>query len=97
MLLGLEDLPFEQHPEMWHRIQNPVARRLVASILRRNPLKRFQIKTVLLNGYFFSAPDSLQIHEKNEEVSSILSNIAGAIKNVESKVQKVMSTCKRRF
>lgn len=89
MLMGVEELPFETHPEMWQRIEHPAARRIVENLLRRNPTKRWTIQKVLQNGYFLSAPDTVQLHEGHKEYANVLRDIAGAVERVENKVQQV--------
>lgn len=89
MLLGVEPLPFERHPEMWHSIQQGSARRLVDSLLQRNPVKRWAIQKVLQNGFFMTAPDTMQLREGHKEYANALKVIAGVVDRVDCSVQQV--------
>lgn len=59
MLIGSKQLPFEESPELWDKIEEPQARRLVQHMLKRNPLDRWPVSSIMSNAYFSSAPDTI--------------------------------------
>lgn len=95
MLIGNEELPFEEDPELWEKIEEPQARRLVQHMLKRNPLDRWTVGTIKNNAYFSSGHDTITEPPAGEGHRKALKRLEKSILNSENALAQVteMTLC----
>lgn len=89
MLLGMNPLPFERVPQMWNRITDRTARRVVQNLLQKDPDGRWPIQKVASNAYFYSGHDTVSQQAHVEAFGSKLQAIAEGVSQIQQGLVKL--------
>jgi len=89
MLLGISPLPFERVPQMWNRISDRIARRVVQSLLQKEPEARWPIQKVASNAFFYSGHDTVSQEAQVEAFGNKLQEIAEGVMQIKQSLIKL--------
>ena len=91
MLLGMRPLPFERVPQMWSRIPDRTARRVVQNLLQKEPEARWPIQKVVSNAMFYSGHDTVSQTAQVEAFGDKLQEIAEGVIDIKQSLVRLES------